>query len=172
MHYEIYPLAVTQADWPTFMKVCQDVLGISPSRGLDACNWKITDPASFLAAMDMENKPLEALREAKSRGNLLEHYSVSFIAVLDDDVIVDLGTRTRLKLLTKKGRKEHVVILTGTMGEWLDAAIAGCSQNASYDFRWVMNYIVLYLEKVGFKEIFYHYDKRVQLDQTFTLSMK
>lgn len=117
----------------------------------------------------MKNLPLEALREDR---HILEHFMVSFLCILDDALIQTIATRTRLRMIQRATRKEHVVILTGTMSEWLDAIVSGCQENDDYDFRWVMNYIMIHLERVGFKEIFHNWDKHFLQDKTFKLRHK
>ena len=166
MNYEIHLLSITQADWLTFIKVCQDVLGYSPSRGLDACKLDPANPASYLASLNMKNTPLESLREDRQ---ILEHFMASFLCILDDEVIKAIATHTRLRMIEKVARKESAVILSGTMAEWLDAVIAGSKEDTDFDFRWVMNAIMVHLERAGFKEILHNWDKHFLQDKTFKL---
>jgi len=168
MDYEIYPLAITQVEWSVFIDVCQRHLGISPSRGIDGCHLDIKDPAAYLGSLDMENNPLEALRDLFNPAH--HHFSISFIAVLDLEVCGQL-LNTGLKVLWKNGNRKqiYVCILSGSMDQWYLAIINGCRERATYELRWVMNRVLAHLERAGFREIFSRYSKHTQPDGTFIL---
>jgi len=167
MDYEVYPLAVTHVEWRIFIDVCQRVLGISPTRGIDACHLDPKDPAAFLGSLDMENKPIEALRDHYNPGH--SHFSISFMLVSDDAGVKALRS-TGLKMHAKDGLKRRVLtIVTGTMDEWFRAIICGCRSSASYELRWIMNLILTRFETAGFREVFSHLTKHNQSDETFVL---
>ncbi len=145
---DVFPLAVTQGDLQTLIRVCKDVLGISPTRGLDRSHIQKTDPAAFLSVLKMDNKPLDALRH---KSMIWDHFSISFIAVVDVDLLVELQNETSLKVYSQAGRKANVAILTGTISNWYDA----CSSiSGTPEFEELLNKILSYLKRVGFREVF------------------
>ena len=167
MDYELYPLAVTQVEWSIFIDVCQRIFGISPTRGIDSSHLEVKDPAAFLGSLDIENAPIEALRDSFNPGH--QHFSVSFILVADADGAMSL-INTGLKIYTKVGpRKKNVTILTGTMDVWHRAILNGCRDVSSYELRVIMNLALARFEQAGFREVFSHLTKHQKSDGTFIL---
>lgn len=146
---DVFPVAVTHGDLQTLIRVCKDVLGESPTRGLDRSHINKTDPAAFLSVLKMDNEPLNALRH---KSTIWDHFGVSFIAVLDIDLLIELQNETSLKIYSRKGRKEYVAILSGTITEWHDACCL--TSNMSPEFRELLNIILGHLKRVGFREVF------------------
>ena len=166
MDYEIYPLATTHAEWSMFIGLCQEAFSFSPTRGVDACHLTMDDPASFLGSMDMENKPLEVLRDEHHPAH--QHFSISFLALLDEEACLQL-LNTDLRVLCKRQRRQTVCILTGTMAEWFSAICTGCRESSEYELRWIMNRVLAHLERVGFVELFSRFKKQQLHDETFVL---
>ncbi len=166
---QVFPIAVTQGDLTTLIRVCENVLGYSPTRALDQCHLDSKDPAAFLAVLPLDNAPLETLRHGRQRSNILSHFSVSFLAVTDNTVLVDVQTLTKLKVHTRVGRKEHVSVLTGTLDEWYDSIVATCRENIDKDTRGLFNAIVAHLERVGFREVLSTLHKQKLRDGTFII---
>jgi hypothetical protein len=163
MDYEIYPLAITQVEWSIFIDTCQRVLGISPTRGIDACHLDLKDPASYLACLNMENKPLDALR---ARGSWFQHFSITFVMVLDVEGVLQLAN-TPLHFYWKHGkRRELLTVVSGNMDEWYRAIVDG---TGTYELRLIMNLVLARLEQAGFREIFSSFQKQTLTDGTFIL---
>lgn len=163
--YAITPLALTKVEWPVYIKVLQDLGLDSPTRGLDESRTlKPTDPSAFLAALDFGERPLDLLREG--RANCFDHFTVSFIAQVDDVAIAQLASYTRLRLHSKQLRRGYVCILTGTIREWLDA----CLLPEPFELRYLMNRVVVAFERASFREIFNKYRKTQLNDGTFRLT--
>lgn len=158
MTYKIYPLAITQGHIHYLTEICQEVLGYSPTRGLDEAGLDIKDPASFLSTFALDNKPLEALRNWRAH-NLLNHFSVSFVAAIPEYLLAELRDKTPLHTTSKSSKKGCVVILSGTLFHWLHAVVAGCHTHADKDFRVVMTQILNIFDRVGFRELFFHYER-------------
>jgi len=167
MDYEIYPLAITHVEWSIFTDVCQRVIGVSPTRGIDASHLKLKDPAAFLGSFDTQNEPLIALRDSFNPGH--KHFSISFIMVLDTEGVIALQN-TGLELFTREGKRRQILaIATGSMDEWHRAVCYGCREIASLELRFIMNHVVARFEQAGFREIFSHLKKHKLHDQTFVL---
>ena len=166
MDYEIYPLSITQVEWNIFIDVCQRVLGYSPTRGIDASHLSIKDPAAYLGSFDLGNQPLAALRDIGNPGH--GHFSISFLLILDEDGLLSL-CGSGLRLFTRSAGRKRLVILTGTMDQWYHTIRNGCRDDASYEFRWIMNNILGCFEKAGFREVFSSLKKTLLRDETFIL---
>ena len=145
---EVFPLAVTKGDLPTLIRICKDVLGESPTRGLDRSHIDKNDPAAFLSTLKMDNQPLDALRH---RSTIWDHFSISFVAVVDSDILIELQNETVLKVFSRKGRKNYVAILSGTITEWHNAC---CLTSVSPELKELLTIILGYLKRVGFREVF------------------
>jgi len=163
---EIYPLALTKVEWKVFVDVVQRGLGFSPTRGLDACHLNVADPAAFLGSLDMENNPLDALRDLFNCGH--KHFCVSFIGLFDEDLVLLLN-KTNLTIHWRQHKKTFVTILTGTMDAWISAVLSACKISEDYELRRVMNIVLASFEQVGFREIFSKFTKKQLPDGTFTL---
>lgn len=168
--FELYPIALTTGEMRPLIDLCQKYLGFSPTRGLDSAGLDPkTDPAAFLAALSLDNRPLDTLRQGRVVSSILAHFSISFVAVLPPDVIIGLQSATRLKLHARQGKREWVVILSGTLDEWHDGIVAGCSRNANSDLRVLMSQVLRYLSQTGFREVFQNYEHVTADDNTITL---
>ena len=166
MDYQIYPLGITQIDWKRFISLSQDVLGFSPTRGLDASALpKHSDPAAFLSCVNFENNPQEALREGR-RDGLFQHYFVNFIGIVEEEVILAFAEHTRVSVLKRKGHREYLAIFSATMDVWNDAVYTGCSPTKDWPFRISMNIIFDIFIKMGFT---FPWIKVSLSDGTFTL---
>jgi hypothetical protein len=163
---KLIPIAITQGDLGQLTELCKEILGYSPTRGLDQAHLDAKDPASFLAVLDLSNNPLYALRH---RGAIFEHISITFAVSLPNDVVISLSNIGRLKIHSKQGKRESVVILSGTMAEWYDAILVGCSKNTDTDIRMLMTQALHHFERFGFREVFNSFEHVVQPDTTIIL---
>ena len=162
--YEIYPLAYTQVDWRIFIDTCQSVLGVSPSRGIDNSYIDIKDPAAYLGSLDLENDPLNGLRNH----NCAEHFSMTFILKTDQEGLLALQRYTTLTVHSKEASKtSYLAIVTGTMADWV-SAITRCEE--PYPLRWIMTRVHAYLQQSGFRELFSEFKKRDLGDGTATFT--
>ena len=172
MSFDVYPLAITMGDLPMLQRICNEVLGFSPTRALDKTYLNVTDPAAFLACLDLEDKPLEALREGKRRSGIYSHFFASLIAVVPNDVVSQVVNLGRLAIYSKEAKRESVVIMSGTMDNWYDAILSGCTKSVSYDVRAVMTGALACFEKVGLREVFAELVHKTMLDGTIELCQR
>lgn len=162
-------LGLTQIDWKQFIEASREAVGYSPTRGLDAvASPTHRDPAAFIACIDLENKPLEALRNGLQRG-LFRHYFMSFMCRLEEPTVRIINEETHIATLsTSMGRGEMFVILSGTMDQWVEAVAYGCREGSNWEFRSCMNGVYNILLNAGFREAF-SFKKIENRDGTFTL---
>jgi hypothetical protein len=183
MSLKIHPLAITQVHWPTLIKVCQEELGYSPTRGLDEMGIKPDAPSAFLGCINLDNQPLKQLRYGHYYGTAWKHVSASFIAVADAKVIVQITGICGLHVLPKRipvlpkripDSDDFIIIITGNMCQWRNAILKGCrSQDRIYKpLREAMNFCLVYLQEAGFREVWHDCEKIGLGDNTFIVKKR
>lgn len=153
-------------DLSMLQRICDEVLGFSPTRALDKTHLKVTDPAAFLACLDLEDRPLEALRQGKRRSGIYSHFFASLIAVVPNDVVPQVMNLGRLAIYSKEAKRESVIIMSGTMDNWYDAILAGCNKGVDTDLRSVMTGSLHCFERVGLREVFSDLTHKTMTDGT------
>jgi hypothetical protein len=170
---KIWPLAITQAHFPTLIKVCQDELGYSPTRGLDVIGINTDSPSAYLACIGLDNKPLDQLRTGHNRHTAWKHASVSFIAITKAKLVIQLTSICGFHVLPKgiPDSDDYLIIITGNMCQWREGIIKGCrfKDRLYKDLRVMMNYCLVYLQEAGFREIWHDCEKQSLEDGTFIL---
>jgi hypothetical protein len=168
MERHVALLTMAQVDWKQFISTCRETVGYSPTRGLDACvSPTHKDPAAFLACIDLQNKPLEAIRHGYKRG-LFRHFFFGFSFLLSENELRELHQRTRLALFSEASGRDYLVIASGTMDQWHDAVICMCQIDCLYELRVIFNTIYNLFLNMGFREAF-PYSKIEQQDGTFAI---
>lgn len=170
--YEIHPIGMQQVDWRTFIKVCQDTLGESPTRGLDEAGMDPKDPASFVAVLGFDHKPLETLRTAIDSAHLLGHYHMSCVAVGDEDMVDALYRYSNLAVAEKRKGAKRLVVVSGTVATWFDALRMGCREDREADYRVMLNTVYDLFCSTGFREVFWNLNKIMLSDGSFRLELK
>jgi len=61
MDYKVYPLTYTAVNWDVFSQAAKEVLEVSPTKGLDTNKIDPDTPSAFLACLDFNNDPVNAL---------------------------------------------------------------------------------------------------------------
>lgn len=163
---------MTQVNWDVMKEFGREVLGVSPTRKLDELAIKLDSPASFLAALGFDNKPLEALKRRKN----FNHFMISFIGVMDADQILNILSLVDLKITTADGvgryKRDKLVVFTGTMDAWVHVCTIFCSENVDQELRECFNDVYLRFREHGFKHAFNGYSKTPLNDGTFILEVK
>lgn len=149
---DIRPIALTSVDWKSFIEETQELLGYSPTRGLDECTINIADAQSFLSCLNLENKPKQALMDG---GQHFKHVHVTFMGGIDSDLLVEILSKTSLSILTRERKKDYVCIITGSVQDYHDAILMSGS-DGYLDFT---TSVLLHLEKGGFKDVFQKYNR-------------
>lgn len=151
---KILPLAVTQPDWETYIKMVETTLGFSPSVGLGRTFIKMDSPVAYLATLDFENRPLQHLRRGHFLNSTFEHFSVSFICSLSPTLTADLLTKfSNLKFLVHKGPTEYLIIITASMADWYVAVIRGLNVSQDKEIRFFFHNLFALFNILGFKEV-------------------
>lgn len=168
--FAIRPLAFTTVDWSTMIAMTQNVLGDSPTRGLDSCGISTDKPAAFSACLGFDNDPLGTLRNNR---HVLEHSMASFLAVLESETLLEISGLSRLRIIHQEVRRHEVLaVLTGTMREWLDAIITGSRKECTYECRRCMNACQALFVSSGFGSLWDSYSKQTLPDETIILTRR
>lgn len=147
-HMEIYPLITPNLYWPIFQSSCKKVLGDSPTRGLDESYINIKDPAAVLACLNMDNKPLETLREYSLAW---EHYYLGFLVI--GPLPIEVITHTELFITIKESNHKVINIISGRLSQWFRAIKYLFTLNE--DAKEFAGHVKEIMCSTGLKEIFY-----------------
>jgi len=165
MDYKVYPLAITQVSWQTFIQVCQETLGFSPTRGLDKQGLSVEKPSAFLACLDLENKPLDNLRNRLSL--TFEHFSVSFIIKGNEKLLKQIAFLGTLHIVHKQQNDDFLIIVSGTMDKWYSTVLRACQEHRPKELRWVFNVIFAFFKDAGFGDVWHGKERKTLPDNTF-----
>ena len=167
---EIIPIQITVADWPTYIKVCQDNLDFSPTRGLDEAKIDIKKPAAFLYTLDLANQPHQAIQ----RRELYAHCFASFIGIMDGEIICEIAKKLREVAITSRvGQyRNDVAVFSADLAVWEYVITSYSIKDTGKYIREFLNIIMRHLGRAGYNEIWAMYDEYPQADGTFTLKGK
>jgi len=165
---KIYPLQIGRVDWKIYVKVCQEFLGESPTRGIDSAGISLDNPIAFLKTLDFHNQPINAI----SQEHLYNHVFFSFIAITDIFTIAQISERGYINIAYVEKRNEVLVLMSGTLKQWKDSIVSCCDHKAESILRRFFNDIYLHFETAGFKEIWTEFIQTPKGDGTFALSRK
>ncbi len=162
-HYQLYPLAATACDWKIYSEQVKKILNIDPLRGLGASFIDRELPSSYLATLDLENHPLQQLREGIISNSSFHHFSVSFIGLMDSELFFNfLCEYPTISTISKEASKtSHFVILTATMFIWHHTVRSALSFQSSRDLRDLFHFLLIHFEQMGFKEVWSKYERKI-----------
>lgn len=160
---------MTQPNWQTFINVCQEVLGYSPTRGLDICSISIDKPSAYLGCLDLENNPLENFRHGY---RALMHFFASFIIKGDIKLVNQLYEFTSLNYMIRKreGSDIYLIIATANMSDWKATILRCCCLDIPTEIRAMMNRCHIHFREEGFAQIWDGYISQNVGDGTYTLT--
>jgi hypothetical protein len=169
---KVYPIAATKIDWKSFNTLCEEYLGHTLSKATDKAGLTITDPVTFMAALDLENNHLALLSDTESLAR--NHVSFTIMFVSDTETMFHLqqGYIHYIIMKTKKGDKK-LVIASGTLLQWEQTIRLFCS-NQNLDIitpRIIMGACFDLLCKTAICKLWSKYKKRFLGDGTFVLEI-
>ena len=170
MDYKVYPLSFTQANWEIYIKLCQEILGYSPTRGLDETGINAKSAPAFLATLDLKNQPRKNLARGVCKNNSFHHVHCGFILASDESFVFEILNYTELKVIFETHNRKTLVILTGSMFDWYKAILRCCSEEVSYDCRMYFNNIKDYFESAGFKDVWSRFETRLLVDGSLVIN--
>lgn len=169
LNLHIFPLSITQIDWPTFLREVSNHIGRSPSRTLDSVGEKLGEPAAFLAALgEIRNPGSNPDVLKRYHDDLANHLSFGFLVCGKPSILVELnqlstGLRSVISIEGTLG------IFSGTLRDWRDSIVSGSRPGIEYrGTRFVFNSIYLFLEQAKLIGPFYPWTRKHLDDGTFT----
>jgi len=157
---QIVPIAITQPNWPAYIAKATELLGISPTKGLDNHDIALSSPQAYLASLDLSNDPITHLREGSVA---FDHYHISFMLDCDTDTLVQFSS-LRVRVYTKKARQGWLVILTANMTEWREAIVENTREKSPPVLIQVFSFVYTYLCNHGFRDVFIGYTSKRNID--------
>ena len=166
MNYEIYPLAATSVDWKVYSDQVKKLLNVDPLQGLGASYINRDLPSSYLATLDLENHPLQHLREGALTTCSFEHFSVSFIGSMDSELFFTFLCEfpNILTLSREISKTSHFIILTADMSIWHHTVRSALSIKYPKDLRKLFHLLLIHFEHLGFKEVWSKYERKIMPD--------
>jgi hypothetical protein len=156
-------------DLPTFLSLCEQVLGYSPARAADKSN--LQGFAHLLACLatfrDKDATP--SVKGAKDVYNLL-HFG--FIIASDDyDMapILEVLGGMPFALTETKLRGVQAAFITGTLPQWRQAVLRGCRQDQTETIRVCFDKVYLQFQQAGLADAFGKLTKKTLATGTFYL---
>ncbi len=169
---QVVPITHSVIDWNNYLKIVQRAIGTSITKSLDKAGMTPGSIPAFLFTLaDLKQHPPTILRDSSS---LLRHVSVSFLAIIDSDSLIEFLELGTLSILTRETIKPEItiLILSGNLDQWRSAVIEGCSLESPFQIRSVFDQCLIHFEKAGLGNLWFHYKKRTMSDGTFLLLEK
>ena len=161
-------IQVPSIDFRTFIGLSHKVLGRSPAAPSDACRRELSEAERFLsclAAMRDERAPVGL------SPHLLKHVSFSaFIGADERDMleILQLCGGMPFVVVETIMRGVQAAVVTGTLSQWQDAVISGCSKGIPSPVRHCFNKLHGLFIAAGLN-VWRDHTPRSTPDQTFLL---
>jgi hypothetical protein len=154
---EIYPIAITVPNWPTFTKACEKAMGYNPTRKLDSEKLIVGTPESFLMSLDSFKNNESNIREIKNFS--CKHINVSFLMILENNLYYEILENLNQNLAIIRSdnfndKNQVAIILTGSLLEWKNICIEA---NHSFTLREFSYKIYELLRNGGYSNIFNDY---------------
>jgi hypothetical protein len=169
MDYKIIPIAMTRVAWGDYIEFVKDILGYSPTRGLDDAGINPAEPQAYLATLNLENKPNKQL---SNYDDSWEHVHCSFMACMPKSLVIHFyqaAPKYKIKLYNIPDDDNLLILMTANIISWKETIIYGCRRKIGKKIRIIYNQIMQYLEQAGFKMIWSDFEKQDIFDGTFIL---
>jgi len=170
----VTPLIVPIVNWTDFLKDVSDLTGQSLTQNIDTLQHKLSPHARFLMALMVLNGETDLFRGLSYSNAFWKHLSFSFLISAPHHVIVTCLEFSDLKvsILVKKSKTECLAIITGTLKEWFDAIIAGCSNQRSHNHRILFTQCYELFRKIQLDHLWRDYSREYQSNETYNFTRK
>ena len=161
--------------WEKFLNASSSLLERSLTSDMDAKKIPVGDCASFIGALATLKNPNADLHVTLRDGDkILRHVSLSFLCFMDAPVFFEFMEHTRLAFINTPSKRIEGVfaIVSGNLETWKDAVLSCSKLDKSHDLRFLMNKILLILDRQNLGELFGSYSKTSLNDKTFILELK
>ncbi len=170
----VIPIALTNVAWQHYLNNAAELLGCSPSRGVDRCTSRLSDLAKYTASLAefQAKEELDPRRTLRRPGPYLRHTFYSILISESPSVILRISEGSDLDVISAQAGKDRVAIVSGTLDKWRNAVIMFCSPDAHKVTRELFNEIKAMFDQLGLADIFHGYSATSQKDGTFALEYK
>jgi hypothetical protein len=167
MDYTVYPICISNVNWPIFTEVCRDQLNYNPLRKFDEAGLMIKDPVLFIPASDFTNSAYNILRCKNVSANF-KHISMTFMVRIESHLLLEIMQQTELIITFQNIEKSNdcIIIMSGTTVEWIRTILYYCQENTHCSLRKVMSNVYNIIHQTCLKEFFNMYKKSTLLDGT------
>jgi len=116
------------------------------------------EPHIFMGALDPSKGITQSLQDSQV---ILNHYFVSMIDELEEDVLLDVLSCVDLSVIHEASKKRYhrMVIFSGSIRQWRDSCYILCQNDKTKQCRTLGNDAIQLLERAGFRDCFKKYEK-------------
>lgn len=153
MNPEVHLLQLTKTDWNTYIKVCTEHLGYSPTRGIDESKITTDQHQAFLNTLDLKNEPDVAVSDVKN----FKHTFFSFIVITKYSALCldSCGIDIKREVVLEDGKS--VLIVSGTLWSFFIMFILYMGY-MSNEANIVTNKMYIIIERLGYGKVFSKYE--------------
>jgi hypothetical protein len=174
MDDRVIPISIPNVAWQQYLSLTSEWLGHPPSKGVDSCQSKLSDFATYTASLGefQAGKETDAKRTLRTRGPWLQHTFFSFLVLTSPSVILRVAESTDLNVLSTKVDGKRASVISGTLLEWRDTIILLCAADSPKRVRLLFNTIKQAFDQIGLQDVFFEYKLKDAGDGTFLLESK
>jgi len=160
---KLEPLSIQMVNWALFRKL----VGEGPVKAVDAAEIPLDDPAAFVSCLKFNNRPFETLEDKGS--DIFRHSFLTCIGCLKTEEITDfIFENPDLRRIVHG----QIIIVSGTLYDWIRAILDGCYESSSSSNRRIMNDLFERLNNSHLKRCFQCYERVYLQDDTFILRFR
>jgi hypothetical protein len=154
---------------PTFLSLCEEVLGYSPARSADRAG--LTGAPHLLACLTAF-KDQDATPTVKGGRDVYNLIHFTFVVAADETdmaPILEAMNGMPFALTETRIRGVQVALVTGSLLEWKQAILRGCRQDQPEFIRVCFDKIYLQFQHLGLADAFGRLTKKAQNNGVFYL---
>ncbi|HDZ14089.1 hypothetical protein LCGC14_0646450 [marine sediment metagenome] len=170
----VKPIIGSTISWADLIKDIAELIGRSPTSGIDSYKYKLSDYASFLATVNEfrtgnTQNPLKIIQNAN---DILDHLHFGFLMYGKSSLFFHILEQTDLKITSVRAKNYRVAIVTGTLGQWKQAIINILTNKSTSEAQWVFSYCYDFFQSIGLQSVWADYRKKQTGDHTYLLEYK
>lgn len=169
----IVPIITPQIHWDGLLLEVRRGTGDSLTRSMDQCEVRPKSDQSIVAALAQFRQsgfvePHKAIRNANAE---LRFLYFSFFCIFDPSVFQNISLETEISVIPHNSNPKAFII-GGSLFEWKPGIIQLSTPTFPFATRYFANYLLLAFQCNGYSQVFESFEKKMLLDQTFTLVPK
>lgn len=149
MQITVKPFQLPVINWQEFNRDCIEITGKNVLKKLDRQSIQITEPCAFPAALPLDAQPMTNLSDSSNPA--FEIIGYGFYVIVPDSII-HLVIPIAPRFYVERGNTgESIVIMYGTLADWIRRIIAYSSPSSNVHVRAVANKCADHLRNAGIK---------------------